>query len=634
MAGDQSDRNNCMGGAELRLFIEQAPMAVAMFDCDMRYVAVSARWLQERGEDASIIGRCAYDVHPEISPAWRALHRRALAGETLSCDEDRLTRPHGQVDWVRWEIRPWRDPTGEIGGLFIYAENITARKQAEQALKASSERLQLAQSVAHIGIWDWDLQTGAAWVNEEYHLLCDLPAGTTATYEGFLAQVAPEDRDAYAAAMTRALSKGGEIDAECRIRGAQDGALRWLRSKGKIFLDGDGRPIRGMGALWDITALKRAQAALLEKSEARYRRIVETSLEGIWLIDAQEKTLFVNPRMADMLGRAPDDMIGRPVTDFVDGDWRTVAQPNMHALASTPAPPQEFKFRRADGSEIWVLLGCRPIFEDEAYVGSLAMVMDFTERKALQDKVQANIRQLKESDRRKNEFLATLAHELRNPLATISLAVEKLEARLQPGVPAALEDQQALARVLRQAKHLSRLVDELVQVSRITSGKIALQREVCDLVALIPEAVSLAQPKIEEKGVALVLSLPREPLLVLADPVRLVQVFGNLLDNATKFTNSGGRIEVTLVAAPGAAIVTVRDDGVGLAPEELSGAFELFRQMRHGRERNAEGLGIGLALARQLVDLHGGEIVARSEGVGHGSAFIVRLPLQAEPATP
>lgn len=618
-----------MEGAELSFFIQQAPMAVAMFDCEMRFIAVSPRWLAESRVDESVIGRRAYDVNPNIPQKWRELHRQALGGETLVCDEDRLPTPHGDAEWVRWEVRPWRTSQGHVGGIVIYAENITARKVAEDALRKSSERLQLAQSVAHVGIWDWNLQTGVAWVNEEYHAICNLPPEATPSYESFLAQVVPEDKEGYDLAIRTALSGSGEIDAECRIRGVLDGDMRWLRSRGKIFRDDDGTAVRGMGALWDITEIKQAQQSLLEKSEAGYRRIVETSLEGICLIDAEGKTHFVNPRLTDMLGVAPGTVLGRPFIDFIDDEWREAALETLHMPHQT-ASAQEMKFLGGNGSELWGLLNCRPIFEGGAYAGSLVMVSDFTDRKRLQDEVQANIRQLKESDRRKNEFLATLAHELRNPLATISLAVEKLGARLQPGILASQDDQAALERVVRQTKHLSRLVDELLQVSRINSGKIDLHEEVCDLVDLIAEALAFGQPKISGKEIELNVLLPDQPLLVFADPVRLVQIFGNLLDNAAKFTPRRGRIDVVAKAEGANVVVAVKDNGLGLTPDQLSSAFELFRQMKHGQDRNSEGLGIGLALARRLAELHGGEVFARSDGEGRGSEFSVRLPLFCE----
>lgn len=618
-----------MEGAELSFFIQQAPMAVAMFDCEMRFIAVSPRWLAESRVDESVIGRRAYDVNPNIPQKWRELHRQALGGETLVCDEDRLPTPHGDAEWVRWEVRPWRTSQGHVGGIVIYAENITARKVAEDALRKSSERLQLAQSVAHVGIWDWNLQTGVAWVNEEYHAICNLPPEATPSYESFLAQVVPEDKEGYDLAIRTALSGSGEIDAECRIRGVLDGDMRWLRSRGKIFRDDDGTAVRGMGALWDITEIKQAQQSLLEKSEAGYRRIVETSLEGICLIDAEGKTHFVNPRLTDMLGVAPGTVLGRPFIDFIDDEWREAALETLHMPHQT-ASAQEMKFLGGNGSELWGLLNCRPIFEGGAYAGSLVMVSDFTDRKRLQDEVQVNIRQLKESDRRKNEFLATLAHELRNPLATISLAAEKLGARLQPGVLASQDDQAALERVVRQTKHLSRLVDELLQVSRINSGKIDLHEEVCDLVDLIAEALAFGQPKISGKEIELNVLLPDQPLLVFADPVRLVQIFGNLLDNAAKFTPRRGRIDVVAKAEGANVVVAVKDNGLGLTPDQLSSAFELFRQMKHGQDRNSEGLGIGLALARRLAELHGGEVFARSDGEGRGSEFSVRLPLFCE----
>jgi PAS domain S-box-containing protein len=376
-------------------------------------------------------------------------------------------------------------------------------------------------------------------------------------------------------------------------------------------------------------ASKDRQETLLRKSEERYRRIVETSLEGIWLIDAQARTSFVNPRMAEMLDYSSEEMFGRRFTDFLDESLQSLS---ASQLEGSGGRPQDVRFRRKDGSDLWALLSWCAIYEEGVYAGALAMVMDFTERKRLQGQIESQMSLLEEADRHKNEFLATLAHELRNPLATVNLVTERVEGHLATNSGNRAEDIAALKRAIRQGKHLARLVDELVQVSRITTGKIDLHMEAVDLVTLIPEAAEVIEAKMEQKRIVFTMRMPETSLPVQGDPVRLAQVFGNLLDNAAKFTEPGGRIELVAYRDDAEAVVTVRDNGRGIPPDQLDSIFELFQQMKHGTERKAEGLGIGLALARQLVELHDGGIDATSEGPGCGALFTVRLPLASQEA--
>jgi signal transduction histidine kinase len=232
---------------------------------------------------------------------------------------------------------------------------------------------------------------------------------------------------------------------------------------------------------------------------------------------------------------------------------------------------------------------------------------------------------LRESDRRKNEFLAVLAHELRNPLATIHSSLHLIRE--------ASEDVEAVSklrsRVERQVEIIVRLVDDLIEVSRITRGKIELRRELLDLSAVLALAIESSRLAIEEAGHKLILEVPGEPLPVEADPMRLAQVFANLLNNAARYTDRGGNIRIAAGRRGDQATVSVRDDGVGIEPDMLSRVFDMFTQADQTRERASGGLGIGLTLVRNLVELHGGSVEARSEGPGLGSEFIVRLPLAA-----
>jgi CheY-like chemotaxis protein len=232
---------------------------------------------------------------------------------------------------------------------------------------------------------------------------------------------------------------------------------------------------------------------------------------------------------------------------------------------------------------------------------------------------------LRAADRRKDEFLATLAHELRNPLAPIRNAVYLMQT--QGGNAEVMASTRAI--VERQLQQMVRLVDDLLDVSRITTGKLALRRERVELRAVAASALEAAEPLVRSRGHDLQVRLPPGGLYVTADPTRLAQVFLNLLNNATKFTEPGGRIEFDLALGEGEMTARVRDNGIGIAPEMLEPIFDMFAQADRSLERSAAGLGVGLSLSRRLVELHGGSLSARSDGIGRGAEFTVRIPLLA-----
>jgi signal transduction histidine kinase len=231
---------------------------------------------------------------------------------------------------------------------------------------------------------------------------------------------------------------------------------------------------------------------------------------------------------------------------------------------------------------------------------------------------------LREADRRKDEFLATLAHELRNPLAPIRSGLHLLRAG---GAPA----EQALPMMERQVGNLVRLLDDLMEVSRITTGQLALRKSMINLGNAVRTAVEASEPSIRASLHRLELDLPAEPLHVLADPLRIAQVVSNLLNNAAKYTPDGGRIWLSVRRVKRRAVIRVQDDGIGIAPEMLERVFERFAQVPNALKRSHGGLGIGLSLAKTLVELHGGHIEAKSAGEGKGAEFVVSLPALAEP---
>jgi CheY-like chemotaxis protein/nitrogen-specific signal transduction histidine kinase len=251
----------------------------------------------------------------------------------------------------------------------------------------------------------------------------------------------------------------------------------------------------------------------------------------------------------------------------------------------------------------------------------VALCEDVTEQRRL-------VNELIEADRRKDEFLATLAHELRNPLAPLRTAVQLLR-RTDPPSP---EPRRALDVIDRQVQQLVRLVDDLLDISRLTLDKLELRKERVTLATVVQAAVEASQPLIEQRGHELTVTLPPEPVALNADLTRLAQVFLNLLNNAAKYTERGGRIQLTAEREGGDVVVRVRDSGMGIAADMLPRVFEMFTQVDRSLDRSQGGLGIGLTLVKRLVQMHEGSIEARSEGPGRGSEFVVRLPVAIEPS--
>jgi CheY-like chemotaxis protein len=260
----------------------------------------------------------------------------------------------------------------------------------------------------------------------------------------------------------------------------------------------------------------------------------------------------------------------------------------------------------------------------------VVLVEDITHRKRLEQELQRRVQEMAEADRRKDEFLALLAHELRNPLAPIRNGVEVM--RVVGLSDPQLRDVREMME--RQVNHISRLVDDLLDVSRVTRGKVRCQKEPTELAAVMAHAVETCRPFIAQRRQELVLSLPEEPLRMNADLVRLAQVFANLLNNAAKYSKEGSRITFAASREGDQAVVRVRDQGIGIAPEMLPRIFDLFAQADVSLGRSDGGLGIGLTLVRSLVTLHDGVVQAFSDGLGKGAEFVVRLPLLTNSAVP
>ena len=399
--------------------------------------------------------------------------------------------------------------------------------------------------------------------------------------------------------------------------GEVHGGLFFGHAKAGVFTERAERLVAGIAAQAAIAIDNARLYRSLQESEQRYRAVVESQAELVCRFRLDGTILFANGAYARSVGVTAEAMAGRDFWSFIPQDEHAAVRALLGRLTrKAPEVRIENRFGTAEG-ERWMLWTNRALAFDAAgrVLEAQATGVDITERRRAEEA-------LREADRRKDEFLAMLAHELRNPLAPIRNALHLL--RISGAGPVAAEARDVMERQLTQ---LIRLVDDLLEVSRISRGKIELRRAAVDLAGVVASAVETSRPAIDAARHRLEIRLPPAPLHVEGDFVRLSQVVANLLNNAAKYTDPGGRIALSVQREGAEAEIRVQDNGVGLAPELLPRIFDMFAQA--DRARAAGGLGIGLALAKMLVDLHGGRIEARSGGVGRGSEFAVRLPVKS-----
>jgi PAS domain S-box-containing protein len=360
----------------------------------------------------------------------------------------------------------------------------------------------------------------------------------------------------------------------------------------------------------------------LRASEIRYRRLFEAAQDAILILEADTgKIIDSNPFLSDLLGYSPEELLGKELWEiglFRDIEASRAAFRRLQAEGYIRY--EDLLLETKDGRSAAVEFVSN-VYTVEDHEVIQCNIRDISDRKRAEDA-------LREADRRKDEFLAMLAHELRNPLAPIRNAVHVIRLKKTEDP----DTQWACAVAERQVQQLTRLVDDLLDVARISQGKINLLMGPVDLVAVVARAVEISRPLIDAHKHHLEVSLPEQTVRVEGDLARLAQMLSNLLNNAAKYTEEGGSIKLTVEPNDGVVVLRVRDTGVGIAADMLPRVFEMFTQVPGSVRHSEGGLGIGLSLVRKLAELHGGSVAAHSQGCGHGSEFVLRLPLLREAA--
>jgi len=488
------------------------------------------------------------------------------------------------------------------------------RREAESSIRQSEERFRGIFDQTLVGIAETDLQGRFLKVNPRY---CEMVGRTAAELRGMRRQdiTHPDDVSGTLRLFERAARDGTPFVIEKRyIR--PDNSWFWVSTSVSVMRDPQGRPERMVAATLDISDRMLAEEAL-RRSEAHFRNMADNAPVMLWVSDETGYFTYLSHQWYEYTGRRAGSDEGYGWLEALHPDDLMNAQDVFLGAVARHEPfAIEYRLRRQDGEYRWALDSGVPRFEDGEFTGFVGCVFDVHERKLTADALQ-------EADRMKDEFLATLAHELRNPLAPLrnSMEVMRLAAHDPQRVAHAREVME------RQLRHIVRLVDDLFEVSRISRGKILLKKERVLLGPVVQQAVEVSRPLIERAGHELIVRVPQEPIYLDADATRLAQVLSNLLNNAAKFTDRGGRIELTVERQGGEIMVSVKDTGIGIPPEMLERVFEMFTQVDNSLERSRGGLGIGLSLVRRLTQKHGGRVEARSQGPGTGSEFVVWLPV-------
>ena len=572
---------------------------------------------------------------PAESPATRALRHGAvvgLANHTILIAQD------GSERTIDDSAAPIRDDQGRVSGCVLVFRDVSDKRRLE---RQAASRLVDARMLASIveSSDDAIVSKSLDGIIQSWNAAAERVFGYTADQAvgKHISLVIPPDRIAEEDYIIASLRAGRRVDHFVTERVRSDGRRIHVSLTISPVKDEAGNVIGASKIVRDVTQQRLAEdrerklMADAVASNAKFRALFDQGALLVVILDVDGTIVESNRRSLEGCGYAREQAVGRP---FWEGPWWAASAALIDQVRTAVAEAAagtivraELPYFVADGGGRSIDITILPVRDETGRVLFLAATgSDVTARRELEDDLRKLAADLSEVDRRKNEFLATLSHELRNPLAPLRNMVEVLQRA--EGDPETVR--RALDTMERQLGQLVRLVDDLLDLNRITHDRIELRKARVDVAAIVRDVVHAARPLTDEMGHDVQVDVPAEPLYVHGDAVRLTQVFGNLLNNSSKYTPRGGTIFVTVQQRADVAEISFVDNGIGIAADQLERIFEMFVQADRTTEVAQAGLGIGLTLANRLVQLHDGSIEASSDGAGHGSKFVVRLPIAAE----
>jgi PAS domain S-box-containing protein len=490
-----------------------------------------------------------------------------------------------------------------------------ARDQLELKVRERTHELSEAQRLAHIGSWEWDIAADEVrWSDELYRIYGLEPERFGASYEEFLARVHHDDRPVAESVVAKALSDPGPFEYYHRIV-RPDRTVRIVHARGDVVVGEDGVPVHMFGTGQDVTERKEADDALAA-THGLLEAILDNSASMIYVLDTDNRFMLINRSCAEFFGLDEDEVVGRSMYDFFPKEIADSFRDN-NAQVIEAGRPVEFEERapRPDGPHTY-LAAKFPLLDPAGVPYAVCgITTDITERE----------RAKQEADRLKEGFFALVSHELRTPLSSIKGYVELL-IQEKGGAERNARAHEFLETIDRNARRLERLVGDLLFAAQVQSGEFALDSHTVDLGELLPRCVETAAPWAEERDLELTLATEPVPP-VTGDEDRLAQLFDNLISNALKYTPDGGRVEITLRREADSALVQVRDTGIGISAADQKHIYERFVRAASATEQAVPGVGLGLTIAKAIVEAHGGRIEIESEE-GLGSTVGVELPVR------
>jgi PAS domain S-box-containing protein len=512
---------------------------------------------------------------------------------------------------------PIKDPTGRVIYISVAAEEITDRQRAAKALAESEERFRtLAENIPQLA-WMADPTGSIFWFNRRWY---EYTGTTLEEMQGWGWQkVHHPDHVADVVRKLRHCFATGDSWEDTFLLRARTGEYHWFLSRATPIRDAGGNIARWLGTNTDVTEQQEAEAAL-RASEARLRTLADAMPQVVWMARPDGEIDYINERIAELSGVQKRDDGTWSWSDVLVPEDRN-ATIDAWSTAIRTGTPYEIvhRLKRTDGTVHWYLSRAVPVRDDANHIVQwFGTATDIESQKRLEEAA-------READRHKTDFLAWLSHELRNPIGVIYTCLALID---RAGV-ASEQGQRALPVIHRQVTQVNRLLQDLLDIARISKGKILLRHESVDLNEIVRAAGDDHRQMFEHEGIAFDVRIAGTPLRASVDRARIAQAVDNLLHNAAKFTPKGGQVVLSLEAGEhNAAVIKVRDTGIGLAPEMLATVFEPLVQDVRTIHQSRGGLGLGLALVRQLTELHGGTVSASSTAPGGGAVFTIRLPLE------